>query len=575
MLTNEYLNKVTQLLKMTSHFETKLEEQRILLSITPHFQARTIYNLLITDSKGITRDDLINLFRNFIQNITQRELDYIFQLYSSDNFYINWDDFYQLICPFDMFLDTKIYDNVNEQIVSDILQKFQRLLMIEITYFRQAEPIRMILFEKYKENGKQSCALLEDNQKFITSQNLINFMQKQQFNYNSQDIFCLKKRIQCSEENIPSEIFIKNCPLLPFQVMISKSPDYRLITIRQPTPEIIQSPELLQSKSVGIIIQEIPSSPPQEQEEDKKMLQQVASVPFLKKSEMSNYEFYTGKKPDNTQTLQHFKPHSTQQNFKSPLPQSQNYHNINYQDFQITKQDNKFDYNKTITTVKFWETNPPTDIPKYQDQILDKYLRPSASIKNEPSKKKNIKKNYNNYYNNNKLEHYLQFQPNDQIVKIMDTQNDPSEDILNQYLYPIKKQQEQVQDSNNLTNTRKYKIFDDINSNQKQVLFNTLYDSKYKLFDSAFDSRNLNSQNQQQIQKKTKKYVTASKPQEQILLYIYFFINFFSWSQRSKQIQRKIDEIENLFLLLQNSNKKYSKLIVLFKNIQFVIYGIK
>lgn len=31
----------------------------------------------------------------------------------------------------------------------------------------------MILFEKYKENGKQFCSLLEDNQKFLLTQKYI------------------------------------------------------------------------------------------------------------------------------------------------------------------------------------------------------------------------------------------------------------------------------------------------------------------------------------------------------------------------------------------------------------------
>ncbi|CAD8051285.1 unnamed protein product [Paramecium primaurelia] len=510
MLSNEYLTKVAQLLKMTSHFETQLEEQRIKLSITPHFQARTIYNLLITNTKGIMRCDIINLFRNFMQNINERELDCLFQLYSSDNSYINWDDFYQLICPYDMFLDTKIHDNINEQIISDILQQLQRLFKIEVMYFKQAEPIRMILFEKYKENGKQFCTLLEDKQKFISTQNLINFMNKQKFQYNNQDIFCLKKRIKSSEENIPSELFIKYCPLLPFKVMISKSPDYRLITIRQPTPEIIKSAELLKSKPIEQqVLPDIPQinivpAPSQEEE----TFQQVASVPQfkqLKKAEISNYEFYTGKKPDAT---------LTQSNFKQNKPENQNFKNQNDYDFKLTKSEshNFFGFKQSIPK-DFGNTQRP-EISKDNDQILDKYLRPSASRKGELPKQL-FNKEHNNYQiQKNKSEDFQVIENKNKIGQIQETQNKPTDDILNEHLHPIKQQKDQFFDSGALTHTRKYKIFDDIPNNQLQLQSNMLFDSKSKIIDSAFDSGNLNSQ---QIQKKSKKYVTASMSQEEKL----------------------------------------------------------
>ncbi|CAD8072033.1 unnamed protein product [Paramecium sonneborni] len=507
MLSNEYLTKVAQLLGMTSHYETKLEEQRIKLSITPHFQARTIYNLLITDSKGIMRKDLINLFRNFILNISQRELDYIFQLYSSDNLYINWEDFSQLISPFDMYLDTKIYDNPNEQIVSDILQKLKRLLEIEVIYFRQAEPLRMILFEKYKENGKQFCALLEDNQKFISQLKLINFMNKQQYKYSSQDIFCLKKRIKCSEENISSEQFIKYCPLLPFKVMISKSPDYRLITIRQPSLETPKSAQLFKRKSIDRFIPEKPlitiESPfPQEE----KILQQAASVPLLKQVEMSNYEFYTGKKPVNTPTLKNFRFPSSQQNYEFSIKNYQK--NVHLQDYKATQQGVYFGQNQKITIPTFSRINPPLDNKKNQNQIIDKFLRPSRSRKDGLLEKQFIQGG-NNQSNQNK--NSQRTVKNDQTVKILDT------NVLNEYMHPIFEQQDQILDSDNLTNTRKQNIFDNVNSNQQQLPFNTLFYSKQK-FNFPLNSGNLNPKNQFQTQKMTQNYVTAPMLQEQKIL---------------------------------------------------------
>ncbi|CAD8068988.1 unnamed protein product [Paramecium sonneborni] len=465
MLSPEHLSDIATLIKMTCYYEAKLEEQRINMSITPHFQARTIYNQLATNPQGINKDDIQNLFSNFMMSINEKELEYIFQLYSSNNNQISWDDFYQLICPQDTCLDTQIHNNVNQQIVKDLLQIFQRLLKIEITFFRQAEPIRMILFEKHKETGLKFCTLVQDFSHQIPNFNLINFMKSQEYVFSNQDIQFLKKRIRCNEVIISCQQFIKYCPLIPFSILINRQPDYKLIeTNQQQIPEIF--------KQNNLFVPEIPQvyidHPQSKQLEIENNYQEKS--PFIEpivQGGISNYEFFTGKR------LQMNGQNEFQNRFSSPDPRIQEQQIDQDQKLQSVQSQNYLSPYQTVLQDQIFHS--PQQNVNYQENMLDKYLRPSNSNKQEFFKQ-NLPSNQNKVQISNKKQENSVIHQNVQQVQTMhlaEVPYDPQEDLLQQYLYPVKKLDQTIDKMGTSTSQiRKYKIFDDSPQSQSQQLFN-------------------------------------------------------------------------------------------------------
>ncbi|CAD8168163.1 unnamed protein product [Paramecium pentaurelia] len=491
MLSPEHLSDIATLIKMTCYYEQKLEEQRINMSITPHFQARTIYNKLASNPQGINKDDIQNLFSNFMMSINDKELEYIFQLYSSDNYQISWDDFYQLICPQDTNLDTQIHNNVNQQILSDLLLLFQRLLKIEIAYFRQAEPIRMILFEKYKETGKQFCTLVQDYSHQLPNFNLINFMKKQEYIFTNQDIQFLKKRIKCNDVIISSQQFIKYCPFIPFSVLINRQPEYKLIETKiQMIPEIFKQDDLFVPQIPQVYIDH-------NQLKENENFTNEQSPPIEPLVQGGRRPQVGGQKVD-------------QNIFNSPNPKISE---------QLIDQDQKLNSGQSQNYLSPYQTilqgqkyNSPQSNVNYQETQLDKYLRPSASKKQEFSKT-NLNSNQIQI-DNNKQEYSVQHH-NVQQVKTMhlaEVPYDPEEDLLQQYLQPITRLDQTI-DKIGTSQTRKYKIFDQSQPESQQQLNKTLQKSNQT--SPQIHQEYVLQSNQMDQPKKSKKYVSPSFSQGQ------------------------------------------------------------
>ncbi|CAK76357.1 unnamed protein product (macronuclear) [Paramecium tetraurelia] len=441
-----------------------------------------------------------------MMSINDKELEYIFQLYSSDNYQINWDDFYQLICPQDTSLDTQMHKNVNQQIVSDLLLLFQRLLKIEIAFFRQAEPIRMVLFEKHKETGKQFCTLVQDYSHQLPNFNLINFMKKQEYIFSNQDIQFLKKRIKCNDVIISSQQFIKYCPLIPFSVLINKQPEYKLIETKvQMIPEIFKQEDLFVPQIPQVYIDH-----PQQKEYEHftNDQEQIPLVEPVDQGGISNYEFFTGRRPQVGGQKFDYNRYSSPDPKESEqqIDQDQRLHSGQSQNYLSP-------YQTILQGQKF---NSPQPIANYQDTTqLDKYLRPSASRKQEFSRVPFTPQTNQNEIGIKKQEQYVQNQNQEvQQVKTMhlaDVPYDPEEDLLQQYLQPATKLDQTI-DKIGTSQTRKYKIFDEQPETQQQ--FNKTLQKSKQNSPQIHQGPAFQSQQMEQP-KKSKKYVSPSFSQGQ------------------------------------------------------------
>ncbi|KAM3139721.1 hypothetical protein pb186bvf_008179 [Paramecium bursaria] len=249
MLTPEYLNETATILKMTSFFHQKLEDSRMKLFLSANFNPQSIYNAL----SPLDGPQLRKLFNDFMKHISDKEIEYILQLYSSDNQHMTFEDFMEFITPDgqEYNFDSSMIEN--DQTVQEYKSLIMKLINVEVEFLRQTEPKRMIIYEKYKEDGVQFCQMVENMQQIISYEKIHDFMRRQKYQFNTTDYDNLKKRLLINHDDINRYQFIKSCPFYPFNILIKRNPKYKMLKPKQQIkiqdnhiPLLLDSPKQIQ-----------------------------------------------------------------------------------------------------------------------------------------------------------------------------------------------------------------------------------------------------------------------------------------------------------------------------------------